>query len=277
MPKIFPKENQENLAICVTGLGATKDFSALVSDTLLDINCLTPSQCFPLYTYTQQSDLGDLFRYRDPGNATAKQDEYLRNENIHNAILTDFQTTYSDTDITKEDIFYYVYGILHSPEYKTRFAADLKKMLPRIPYAADFWTFSKAGRDLAHWHLNYETIEPYPVKEYTDFSGTVDYRVSKMTFGKHNRQVDKTTIIYNSKIQIQNIPLEAYEYKVCDRSALEWIMDRYQVTKDKKSGITNDPNDWSSDPRYILDLVKRIVRVSLETQQIVHSLPPLHN
>jgi len=274
MPKIFPKENLKNLAICITGLGSTKEFSALVSDTLPDLELISKSQCFPLYTYTPQSDWGELFRYRDPGNATAKQDEYIRKENIPNAILTDFQTTYSDTDITKEDIFYYVYGIFHSPEYKTRFAADLKKMLPRIPYAADFWTFSKAGRELAHWHLNYETIEPYPVKEYTDFSGTVDYQVSKMTFGKRNRQVDKTTIIYNSKIQIQNIPLEAYEYIVNGKSALEWIMDRYH--KDKNSSITNDPNDWSEDPRYILDLVKRIVRVSMETRQVVHSLPPLH-
>ncbi|MGB3560107.1 MAG: type ISP restriction/modification enzyme, partial [Geitlerinemataceae cyanobacterium] len=124
----------------------------------------------------------------------------------------------------------------------------------------------------------YETIEPYPLEEYKTelYLEPKDYRVQKMTFGRRDRQIDKTTIIYNSKVTLGGIPLEAYEYKVCDRSAIEWIMERYQVTKDKKSGIANDPNDWSDDPHYIIDLVKRIVRVSLETVKIVNSLPPLN-
>jgi predicted helicase len=201
---------------------------------------------------------------------------YTRKDNISNAILKEFQTTYDDPKLTKEDIFYYVYGILHSPEYKQRFGDTLKKMLPRIPYAADFWAFSKAGRDLAHWHLNYEMIDPYDLQEWKSdlFLDESDYRVEKMTFG--NRNKDKTSIVYNSKITLSGIPLEAYDYIVNGKSALEWIIERYQVTKDKDSGIVNDPNHWSDDPRYILDLVKRIVRVSVETVKIVNALPPLN-
>jgi len=272
MPKIFPNENLENLAICVTGVGITRDFSALITNVIPNLHFQDTSQCFPLYTYTQKSDLGDLEKQF----ASANQDGYIRNENISKKALTYFQTIYKDSAITKEDIFYYVYGILHSPEYKTRFAADLKKMLPRIPYAGDFWAFSQAGRELAYWHLNYETIEPYPLDEVKEllFLDADDYRVEKMTFGKRNQ--DKSTIVYNSKLKLYGIPLEAYEYIVNGKSALDWVMERYKVTKDKDSGIVNDPNSWSDEPRYIVDLVKRVVRVSVETVRIVRSLPPLN-
>ena len=277
MPYAFPNENLENFAICVTGRGSTKDFSALVSKTLPDLEMISKSQCFPLYSYTakekSEGEQGEQLSI-----LPQEESEYARKENIPDTILRDFQDTYKDTTLTKEDIFCYVYGILHSPEYKTRFAADLKKMLPRIPYAKDFWAFSKAGRELAHWHINYETIEPYPLEEYSEFLflNEDDYRVEKMTFARRQRQVDKTTIIYNSKLKLAGIPLEAYDYIVNGKSALDWIMERYQFKKDKKSGIINDPNEWSDDPRYIVDLVKRIVRVSVETVQIVESLPPLN-
>lgn len=270
MPRIFPIAPVENLAICVTGPGSTKQFSVLISNTLPDLELISKSQCFSLYTYTPLSDAGPLFQ-------ESQTAQYTRDDNITDATLTDYQTTYRDLSITKADIFYYVYGILHSPEYKTRFAADLKKMLPRIPHAADFWAFSTAGRNLAHWHLNYETIDPYPLEEQIPLNPTADhYRVEKMTFAKKGRKLDKTTLHYNSHITLSGIPLEAYDYQVCDRSAIEWIMDRYQVKKDRASGILNDPNTWSEDPRYILDLLKRIVRVSLESVAIVQSLPPLN-
>ncbi|CAC5339772.1 conserved hypothetical protein [Planktothrix rubescens CCAP 1459/22] len=224
-----------------------------------------------LYTYEKQSDLGELF-------STANTGEYVRKENIPDSILKEYQKVYQDKTITKEDIFYYVYGVLHSPEYKQRFASDLKKMLPRIPYCEDFWAFSKAGRELAYWHLNYETIEPYEVKEWKKelYLDAEDYRVEKMVFGKNKDGVDKTTIIYNSKLTLSQIPLETYDYIVNGKSALDWVMERYKFTKDKDSDITNNPNDWSDDPRYIVDLVKRIVRVSLETVKIVKSLPALN-
>ena len=187
--------------------------------------------------------------------------------------------------ITKDDIFYYVYGVLHSPEYRTRFASDLKKMLPRLPFTrdtADFWRFSQAGRDLAQWHLNYETVEPWPVQEYASellSDPAKDFLVQKMTFGRKDKQVDKTTIHYNARITLTGIPLEAYDYVVNGKPALEWVMERYQITVDKDSGLRNDPNDWAREhnqPRYILDLLKRIIRVSLETMKIVNALPALN-
>lgn len=152
-------------------------------------------------------------------------------------------------------------------------------MLPRIPYAGDFWAFSKAGRALADWHIHYETIEPYPLEEsqsQLNLDSQSFYRVQKMSFGKNAKEVDKTIILYNSNLKLTGIPLEAYQYKVCDRSAIEWIMERCKITVDEDSQIRNDPNDWSDDPRYIVDLLKRIVRVSLETVRIVDSLPPLN-
>lgn len=271
MLKIFPIDHLDNLVICVTGRGATKDFSALISRVLPDLEMISKGQCFPLYSYEKQETT-------DQGSLLPTQEGYVKKENIPDDIQTEFRETYQDQTISKEDIFYYVYGILHSPEYKQRFAADLKKMLPRIPYAADFWAFSTAGRNLAHWHLNYETVEPYNIPDYWDktFLEPEDYLVEKMTFGRLNKNIDKTTIIYNRHIKIHHIPLEAYEYIVNGKPALEWIMERYQLTRDKDSGITNNPNHWSEDPRYIVDLVKRIVRVSMETVAIVKSLPPLN-
>ena len=186
-----------------------------------------------------------------------------------------------------------MYGILHSPEYRTRFAVDLKKMLPRIPLTreqADYEAFTQAGRDLAHWHLNYETVEPHPdVREETDqlgFDPWELYKVRKMTFARPTpeqkatgQKWDKTRIVYNSKVALVGIPREAYDYVVNGKPALEWIMERYQATVDKKSGIRNDPNDWRREhdnPRYIIDLLRRVARVSTETNRIVATLPALN-
>jgi predicted helicase len=216
-------------------------------------------------------------------------DGYWRRLAIADAIHADFRAAYGK-EVSKEDIFYYVYGVLHSPEYRTRFASDLKKMLPRIPFtreAADFCKLSQAGHELAQWHLNYETVEPWPVKEHHEellSAPAKDFLVQKMTFARptpeqkaRGEKCDRTIIHYNSCITLSGIPLEAYDYVVNGKPAVEWVMERYQVTVDKESGIRNDPNDWASEhnqPRYILDLVKRVVRVSLETMKIVNSLPP---
>jgi predicted helicase len=189
-------------------------------------------------------------------------------------------------------VFYYVYGILHSPEYRTRFASDLKKMLPRLPLTretADFWKFSQAGRELAQWHLNYETVEPWPVQEHTSalsLDPAKDFLVQKMTYGRPTAEqkaagekANRTVLHYNAQITLSGIPLEAYDYVVNGKPALDWIVERYQVTVDKDSGIRNDPNDWAREhgqPRYILDLFKRVIRVSLETNRIVATLPALN-
>jgi predicted helicase len=202
--------------------------------------------------------------------------EFVRRDGISDYTLQTAKKIYGK-NVGKEDIFYYVYGIFHSLDYRTAFANDLKKMLPRIPLVEDvrdFWKFSKAGRKLADLHINYEDVPPYDGVEVTGESSGF-FKVEKMRFPKKHQ---KDTIIYNSKIVVSNIPEKAYEYVVNGKSAIEWIMDRYQVTVDKKSSIKNDPNDWAKEvgkPRYILDLLLSIINVSVQTVDIVNDLPKL--
>lgn len=284
-PSLFPTANHKNLVIQVTGIGINKDFSCLVANSLPDVQTFANGQCFPLYHYEknepQSSEQGSLFKWGESKFGEAKWSgdipTYTRKDAITDAGLAHFQTHYEDDTIGKEDLFYYVYGILHSPKYRKKYAADLKKMLPRVPLAPNFWAFSKAGRELAHWHLDYEQVEPWPVEEERKPQGELDdftyYHVDKMRFPKKG---EKGTIIYNGNITFRGIPLEAYDYVVNGKSALDWIMERYAITTDKDSGIRNDPNDWCrehNDPTYIYNLVKRIIRVSLETNRIVAGLP----
>ena len=201
---------------------------------------------------------------------------YIRKEAITDVAFDEFRTRYQDAAISREDIFYYCYGVLHSPEYREKFASDLKKMLPRLPLVEDFWGISKGGRELAYWHLNYESVEPYPINDPSESDPSINLRVERMRFAKgKDGKPDKSVIIYNSHITLSGIPLEAYDYQINGKSPIEWIMERYQITTDKDSGIENDPNDYSDDPRYIIDLLRRIVRVSVETNQIVGQLPKL--
>lgn len=214
----------------------------------------------------------------------------VRRDAITDAALAHFQEPYAET-ISKEDIFYYIYGLLHSEEYRARYADNLSKQLPRIPRMkkyADFAAFSQAGRDLAALHLNYESVPMFTGVRLVSklnlalspkeiFGGTdADFRVVKMKFAKKE---DKTRVIYNDKITIENIPQAAYEYVVNGKSALEWVMERQAVTTDKKSGITNDANDYATETmhnaRYPLELFLRVITVSLETQEIVRHLPAL--
>jgi predicted helicase len=278
---LFPTPRHRNVVISVMGIGAAKPFSALVTSYLPDLELISKGQCFPLYWYDkpkqESSAQGEMFA-ADGG---ADEDGYIRRDAITDWALETFRAHYADPAITKEDIFWYVYGVLHSPEYRQRFAANLKKMLPRIPFATDFWAFSKVGRKLGEWHLNYESVEPYPLREEKkalELDPWNFYRVEKMRFGKKGSDVDKSVIIYNENLQLHGIPDESYRYVVNGKSAIEWVMERYQVTTDKDSGITNDPNKWCAEqgnPRYIVDLLKRVVRVSVETVRLVASLPKL--
>ena len=273
LPSIFPTKTSDNIVICVSGIGGNKQNTTLIANSIPDLNILDAgTQCFPLYYYKEKTTSGPtLF---DSGNANTGQ--YERKDAITDFILEQCRKQYSPK-VTKEDIFYYVYGLLHSPDYRTAFAADLKKMLPRLPLVettADFQAFSKAGRDLAALHLNYEE---QPACSEVTVEGTAqgNFHVDKMRFPDKN---DKSVIEYNSFITLRNIPLEAYEYVINGRSAIEWIMERYQIKQDKASGIINDPNLWAEEhgrPRYILDLLLSIITVSLETMKIVKGLPRL--
>lgn len=282
MPKLFPTPKHFNRVICVSGVGVTKDFSCIITDVVPDLELIGKSQCFPLYYYEDtKTDTFDLF-----SQAISEEERYQRKDGITNFILTETQKLYGK-DFTKEDIFYYVYGILHSPDYRTAFATDLKKSLPRLPLVDkkdDFWAFSKAGRVLAELHLNYETVEPYRkcniiYGAYTNKGDSMNYQVEKMRFGKtDSKTVDKSIIYYNNGITIENIPAKAYEYVINGKSAIEWLMERYIIDFDPKSSIKNDANDWAREhhkPRYILDLLLSVINVSVQTVDIVNNLPRL--
>lgn len=279
---LFPEGKTSNFVIQVAGVGS-RSFSCLISRQIPCLDTIEKGQCFPLYWYEKQEELGGLF--------AASSDKYTRHDAITNEALAVFQQCYPNAftnrakkdggaGLSKEDIFYYIYGILHSAEYRTRFESNLKKGLPCIPLAENFDAFSKSGRELAYWHLNYETAEPYPLEE---IGNSIDPgRTEKMRFGKckkddqHSKGEDQTVLSVAENMTLKGIPLQAYDYIVNGKSAIGWLMDRYRVTTDKASGIVNDPNEYSDDPRYIVDLVKRVVRISMETLEIVGNLPPLN-
>ncbi len=369
LPRMFPN-GCKNSILVISDLGARTAFSALAADCIVDLHLsagVDGFQCFPFYTYDE--------------------DGSNRRENITDWALNEFRTHYSDANITKWDIFHYVYAVLHHPEYRERYAANLKRELPRIPFvggtadpstpppkeggsarddnsrgepgnvesaerdtivaqgvspgssvindsgvpsgtartagpstrakalarddkeggsagrgaeaplypndsgkcaagdsgpstpAAEpraasaqddrsiFWSFANTGRLLADLHVNYEQQLEYPLERVE--KGQLNWRVEKMRLNK-----DKTSLIYSDFLTLRGIPLETYEYRLGNRSALEWVIDQYQVSTDKRSGITNDPNR-ADDPEYIVRLIGQVIAVSLETMKIVKSLPPL--
>ncbi|WP_168382621.1 DEAD/DEAH box helicase [Acinetobacter indicus] len=287
MPRIFPNMKEKNLAIMIKQRPADNSQLALMLNYLPELQTDGGAQSFPLYLYeeiTQEKRVGSGDLFDESLDLTVTETKYERKDGISDEGLQHFQAAYPNEQITKEDIFYYTYGLLHSEEYRTRYADNLTKELPRIPCvkkAEDFWAFSKAGRDLAHWHLNYETVEPYKATldtgstPYSQLSDE-DFYVEKMKFAKKG---EKGTVVYNKRITIKDIPLEAYEYVVNGKPALEWVMERQGVSTHKDSGIVNDANDWAietmNNPAYPLELFLRVITVSLETMKIVKALPKL--
>ena len=295
LPKIFPNQKLNNKVISITGLGSSKDFSSIMTDKLPDVQLISNGQCFPLYLYEKADDChvdfghtADLFADKP----VANESSYTRKDGITDEGLEHFHAAYPGETISKEDVFYYVYGLLHSSDYREKYADNLSKELPRIPCvktSKDFWDFSKAGRDLAKLHINYETVPPYPVTLDTGKRKQAeledkDYYVSKMKHPKAQNDEGKSvndlsTVIYNHAITVQNIPVEAYDYVVNGKPAIEWVIERQCVKTDKDSGIVNDANDWAIEtmhnPKYPLELLMRVVTVSLETMKIVDSLPKL--
>jgi predicted helicase len=293
----IPETETENLVICVRAVGNTKEFHCLMTNILPDLHLTGESQCFPFYTYDE-----------DGGN---------RRENITDWALQQFRERYEpipgpsqEGKITKWDIFYYVYAILHHPQYREKYAANLKRDLPRIPFvvagdkfpfwegqgvgkkssnqhenpeptpnpsqegnvkedAEVFWAFAEAGKKLADLHVNYEQQPKYKLTFIEKEGEQLDWRVQKMKLSK-----DKTNIIYNHFLTLSGIPPQAFDYRLGNRSALEWVIDQYQIKTDKRSGIVNDPNR-ADQPDYIVSLIQRVITVSVETVKIINALPEL--
>lgn len=242
---------KENLVICFSGLGSNKTFQCLVTNTIPCLDLLEKTQCFPFYVYDE--------------------DGRNRKENITKWSLEEFKSKVKSKskEITKWDIFYYVYGLLHHPEYRKKYAANLRRELPRIPISKDFWKFSELGKKLADLHVNYESAKEYRLEEVWKEGAGLDLSVVKMKLSK-----DKTDIIYNDKLTLRGIPTEAFEYKLGNRSAVDWIIDQYQVSTDKRSGITNDPNKLE-EPDYIIKLLRKVVTVSVESVKVVGEIEKL--
>ena len=230
----FPDKNSKNLLINISGQGDKADFATLISEYLSDMHVIG-GQARNLPRFTYETD--GMFAGR-----------------------TD--------NIVSDDEFYYVYGVLHSSAYRKRYANDLKKDLPRIPLLKNKDKYVEIGRKLSDLHLNYEN---QPIWDGIEVEiSQPDYRVKKM---KHPKKGVLDTIIYNESITIKNIPERAYEYVVNSRPAIEWIIDQYQVKTDKKSGITDDPNEFSDNPKYILNLLLSVITVSMRTLELIEELP----
>lgn len=256
LPHIFPDANaeKENVVIVLTSTGSRSPFSVLATNRIPELHlCSTKDgfQCFPFYTYE--------------GGA--------RRENIPLSTLVRFHNHYGDEEITKWDVFHYVYAVLHHPEYRARYAANLRRELPRIPlvgkHAKTFHAFAGIGRKLSDLHVNYEDAPEYKLKRVESREEKLNWRVEKMRLTK-----DKTALIYNDFLTLAGIPEATFAYRLGNRSAPEWVIDQYQVNTDKRSGITNDPNREDA-PDYIVKLIGKVITVSLETQRLIAILPEL--
>ena len=279
IPRIFPSDDIANLVIVVSAIGSN-DFSCLMSNRIPDRQLMFNGQCFPHKILEKPEQEMALFKDQK------SDQEYVVSHGISDEGFSYFVDTYAKKQFNKDDLFYYIYGLLHSLDYRERFQNNLSKELPRIPAVKsfnDFKLFSEVGRKLSELHVNYESVEPFPVNlkqgdlRLADTSNPLSfYRVEKMKFPK---KTDKSVVFYNKNITMEGIPLEAYEYVVNGRSALEWVMERQGVKTDKASGIVNDPNDYAnetmSNPAYPFELFQRVITVSLETMKIVKSLPKL--
>lgn len=278
MPSFFPTPKHENLVICVTGVGAGKPFSVLITDKITEVHTISTGQCFPRYLYDEidaSSTQASIFAKSTP------EEQFSKNDAITDFGKDRFVDAYAGREVSKDQIFYYVYGLLHSEEYRAKFADNLTKELPRIPCVRryeDFLAFVDAGKRLADLHLNYENVEMYPC-QISGINSNTHYRVAKMSNPKSSKVKDLTTLNYNEEITITGIPTEAYDYVLSGKPALDWVMERQSIKEDTDSGIVNDANDWAietmDNPKYPLELFLRVITVSLETMKIVKALPRL--
>ena len=250
-------------------------FSALITNTLTDLNFNEAgTRCFPRWKYPRPADASNT-----TGTFQGFDEAPERIDNISDTALRAFRNHYRDDTITKDDIFDYIYGILHTTSYREEFANDLSKMIPRIPFAPDFRAFTEAGKALANLHLNYDTCEQYPHLKVEPITPSLLWEEKPEHFRLGTRAMrfadkeTKTTLTINEHICLSGIPEEAHRYVVNGRTPLEWFIDRYKIKQDRNSGIINDPNGWFENPRDLITAIERIVYVSVESARIVDNLP----
>lgn len=265
-PNILPIKDIDNIIISIPGISEKKEFSCLISKEITDLHFIGAAQCFPLYWY-EKKDKENMLLFQDGedmGNG------YIRKPSISDEIIDKFRRKYSDDKITDRNIFNYIYALFHSKDYIKKYANNLAKEMPRIPFLKDFWGWSNIGKALIDLHLNYEKAKPYAGVKIE--KNTEDYKVTKIRYLLKDR---KDTIIFNDHIIISNIPLKAYDYVVNGRSPIDWVLDQYQYTVDKESGIIDDPNTYDEvkGGKYAFDLILSLITVSLETQKLIKELP----
>ena len=307
IPQIFPTPKQPNLGITLPSGPSAQFFMPILYEKLPALTPNGGNQMFPLYTWEKTEKTEDdnslfastsnwkdfdtpeefsgSFDFNKPigSQVPSEIDGYCRRDNITDATLSAYRHHYQEEAISKEDIFFYIYALLHHPQFRERYEADLKKMLPRIPKVLDFWSYANIGRELAELHVNYEEVAPYPgVTAKTSLIAPDDdwqkYHLKQLTWGKipGKRDKDYTTLMYNEYLTFTGIPEQVNEYKIGGRSPLEWMVDRYRIKTDTKSGIVNDPNDYCrevNDPSYIAKLIPALVTVSMRTLELTRALP----
>ena len=269
LDKFFPNGLSKNRVICVPGIGSNKPFSVLMTDIIIDVQLISNGQCFPRYQYPKPADASDA-----TDGLPGIEEVPDRIDNISDTALRAFRERYPNDAITKDVIFDYVYGILHVPSYREEFANDLSKMIPRLPFAPDFYAFAEAGNRLASLHLGYEMCERHCLEVTFAHQGEPQphhFRLTEKTM--RFATPAKTTLNINEHVSLSGIPEEAHRYVVNGRTPLEWFIDRYQIKRDKDSGILNDPNGWFEDPRDLVTAIERIVYVSVESTRIIEGLP----
>ena len=278
LPAIFPTPAVPNRVIGVTGRGESTAFSALITDTIPNFHLVAGAQWLSRWRYeAHDPDSPDTWaQTEDTGLDTVPG--YRRIDNITDWCVQQFRTQYPALHITKDDIWHYFYGLLHAPDYRERFKADLSKDLPRIPFAPDFGAFRDAGAELAALHLGYETCPEYELP--VDINGTGDsvYRLTdkKMQWGGTRKEPDRSVLHVTPAVTLRGIPDTAHAYVVNGRTPLEWAVDRLHIRRERESGIVNDPNAWWADnPAGLIAHLRRLVHVSVETSRIIAALPPV--
>ncbi len=274
---IFPDEDSENLVICVSGAPLKKGFSVMISDCMQDLNFLEHSICMPLYFYEKETDqdkgedyeqltLDQFMGYSKP------KAVYRKRYAISDDILSKFKDMYG-SKVDKKQIFYYLYAIMQNNTYIERYSNNLSKEMPRIPFISNFQEYVEIGRKLAELHLHYEdVVDLNEIDGLSVYMKKKDYHVEKMRFAKDKGKVCKDTIVFNENITVRGIPEAAYQYVVNGKSAIEWLMERYAVTKDKDSGIVDDPNLYAGG-KYVFNLLLSVISVSVKTIELIDSMP----